>query len=111
MPSKDDLDLVAAALGLKSSVWAKSIIHLTNPEFCSNLPTSPKLDFNKLSQIKKGIIRSAAAWGYVTDNTYPREKDDLRKAGWLRAYCKDGHNIISGQWMLTDNAQRVLNGD
>lgn len=32
-PSKDDTDLVAAALGLKSSAWAQAVVHLTEPEF------------------------------------------------------------------------------
>lgn len=30
---RDNADLVAAALGLRSSAWAKSVIHLTKPRF------------------------------------------------------------------------------
>jgi hypothetical protein len=32
-PSKDDVDLVSAALGLKSSAWAQATVHLTEPQF------------------------------------------------------------------------------
>lgn len=32
-PTKDDLDLIAAALGLKSSAWAQSVVHITKPVF------------------------------------------------------------------------------
>jgi hypothetical protein len=31
--TKDDTDLVAAALGLKASAWAQAVVHLTEPEF------------------------------------------------------------------------------
>lgn len=30
---RDDTDLVAAALGLRSSAWAQAVVHLTEPEF------------------------------------------------------------------------------
>jgi hypothetical protein len=32
-PTRDDVDLVAAALGLRSSAWAKATVHITEPEF------------------------------------------------------------------------------
>ncbi len=32
-PDWDDVDLIAAALGLKSSAWARAVVHLTKPEF------------------------------------------------------------------------------
>lgn len=32
-PTKDDIDLVAAALGLRSSAWAQAIVHLVEPRF------------------------------------------------------------------------------
>ena len=63
------------------------------------------MDFNKLSQIKKGIIRSAYGWGYVTDNTYPREKQALYQKGWLQTRCIDNHQMISGQYELTPDAK------
>lgn len=32
-PTKDDTDLVAAALGLRSSAWAQAVVHLVEPTF------------------------------------------------------------------------------
>lgn len=32
-PDKDDLDLVAAALGLRASVWAQATLHITPRKF------------------------------------------------------------------------------
>lgn len=70
-----------------------------------------ELDFSKLSLVKKQIVMSAIKHGYVTDNTYQREKEALRKRGWLQGHCPDGVHIISGQWMLTQAARDVMGAD
>ena len=31
-PTKEDTDLVAAALGLRASAWAQAVVHLVEPE-------------------------------------------------------------------------------
>ncbi len=61
----------------------------------------PALDFNKLSKVKKQIIRSVYRFGACLDMTYAREKEALQRAGWLQGR-RIGDSIISGQWMLTD---------
>lgn len=63
------------------------------------------MDYEKLSQIKKGIIQTAYKYGYTTDRTYPREKRALYDKGWLQGHCPDGLRIISGQYQLTSNAK------
>ena len=42
-PPKDDVDMVAAALGLRSSAWAQAIVHLVEPEFNADINGKPYL--------------------------------------------------------------------
>lgn len=65
------------------------------------------MEFEKLSKIKKEIIRRAYQQGYIGGLTYPREKEALRSKGWLQGYCPDQYHIISGQWMLTPAGRKA----
>jgi hypothetical protein len=42
-PTKDDTDLVAAALGLRSSAWAQAVVHLVEPQFNADIGGKPYL--------------------------------------------------------------------
>lgn len=68
------------------------------------------MDFNKLSVVKRGIIRSCVIYGYTTDSTYRGEKEWLYKKGWLQGNQTkvfDTVHIISGQYMLTPEGKRA----
>lgn len=61
-----------------------------------------ELDYNKLGQIKKGIIKQAYTWGRVANYTYGDHKDKLWRLGWLQPYQRlDGTTDLSA-WRLTE---------
>lgn len=66
-----------------------------------------ELNFDKLSIVKRRIIRTTHQRGWITGTTYPKEKQWLSERGWLcvRQY---GHLIINGQWALTDAGLRAF---